>query len=204
MSSSTQQIQKFGIKKMTDLNADTPITSEEKEQLLPSYISTRDELNAAEQANIIKALLWAEKRNESFLSQKALVELHRRMFSDVWGWAGKYRKTPRNIGIDAYKIPMEMESLISDTLYWKENHTYSLREIAARFHHKLVYIHPFPNGNGRFSRMATDLILKQEGQMPFKWGDHLEKISQRRRLYIEALREADKHDFSLLFSFLNI
>ena len=133
-----------------DDDANTPLTAEEREQLIPYYITMRHELNEAEQVNIGQALRWVTSRKRDILDQDFLNQLHKRMFGDVWRWAGQYRTTPRNIGVEAYRIPMDIRQLIDDTRYWVEHETYPPDEIALRFSHRLVAIHPFPNGNGRF------------------------------------------------------
>jgi fido (protein-threonine AMPylation protein) len=69
--------------------ANTLLTAEEREQLIPSYITLRHELNEAEQINIGVALRWADARTRDILDRDFLSELHRRMFGDVWHWAGQ-------------------------------------------------------------------------------------------------------------------
>ncbi len=125
------------------------------------------------------------------------------MFGEVWRWAGQYRTTARNIGVDAYRIAMDVQQAIDDTRYWVENATYPPDEIAVRFSHRLVVIHPFPNGNGRFSRLVGDLLAGQFGKPPFTWGrKSLVDAGETRGRYVEALRAADNHDIGplLLFS----
>jgi len=181
----------------------TPLTHEELEGLIPSHITLRVELNEAEQANIIEGQSWAYKRSGKVLSIDFLNALHKRMFGNVWKWAGKFRVSGKNIGVDAYKIPTELQELINYTAYWIEHETYPPDEIAARFHHKLVFIHPYPNGNGRHARMAADLLLRSMGQEPFTWGrENLIKPSDTRAEYIAALRAADGHGYDQLFRFV--
>lgn len=189
-----------------DDEANTPITIEESEQLLLSYLSLRSELNVAEQANIAEAILWLAKRRRGnvgdILDDAFLRELHRRMFGDVWRWAGKYRVTARNIGIDAYRIPSEMRLAIDDARFWVEKETFQPDEIAVRFSHRLVLIHPFPNGNGRYSRLAGDLLAGCLGRPPFSWGrTNLVSASETRAAYVAALKAADAHDFGPLIEF---
>lgn len=130
------------------------------------------------------------------------MDLHRRMFGRVWRWAGKPRTTERNIGIDAYRIGMELRQLLDDARYWVSHETYSPDELALRFHHRLVQIHPFPNGNGRHARLAADLLAVRLGQPRFTWGStNLVEAHATRRAYIDALRAADGHDLGLLFAF---
>lgn len=184
-------------------DAATPLTEEEKNDLIPSYVTLRRELNEIEQANIIEAEQWAFNRRRDVLDEAFLLSLHKRMFGQVWKWAGKIRKTDRNIGVDPWKIEVELRQLIDDTKYWIEHETYPLDEIAARFHHKLVWIHPFPNGNGRHSRMATDLLMIALGRPRFTWGSaSLIDPNETRRTYVSALRAADKHDLELLLAFV--
>lgn len=185
-----------------DDDAATPLTEEEREQLIPTYITTRAELNEAEQVNITEADGWAFSRKRDVLDTGFLSQLHKRMFDSVWRWAGDYRTTPRNIGIEAYRIPIEVRQLVDDVRYWIEAKTYPEDEIAVRFHHRLVSIHPFPNGNGRHSRMAADLLAVRLGRPRFTWGrNDLVQPAETRANYIAALRTADNHDIVPLLEF---
>ena len=185
-----------------DDDANTPLTGEEREQIIPSYITMRHELNEAEQVNIGQALRWVTIRKRDILDQEFLSQLHKRMFGDVWRWAGQYRTTPRNIGVDAYRIPMDLRQLVDDARYWVEHETYPPDEIAIRFSHRLVAIHPFPNGNGRFSRMVGDMLAVQLGSTPFTWGSvGLVNASETRAAYVAALKAADRHDIGPLLAF---
>ncbi|MBX9644237.1 MAG: mobile mystery protein B [Novosphingobium sp.] len=183
--------------------ANTPLEAEEREQLIPTYITTRAELNEAEQVNITRASLWLRRaRNVEVLYDAFLRDLHKRMFGEVWKWAGQYRKTPRNIGIDAYRIPMAVRELVQDARYWVENGTYPPDVIAIRFSHRLVSIHPFPNGNGRHSRLVADLLAMELGQPRFTWGRaNLVDPGETRRAYVAALRAADGGEIEPLLAF---
>jgi Fic-DOC domain mobile mystery protein B len=181
----------------------THLSEEDKEGLIPSYISTRAELNQAEQENITKAQIWAFAKKRDPLDVDFLRKLHKRMLGDVWKWAGTFRKTERNIGIDPLQIQVQLRQLIDDTRYHIDHNTYPPEEIAARFHHRLVYIHPFSNGNGRHSRMTTDILLEYMGQERFTWGaGDLETKGEIRDRYIASLKAADEHDFAQLISFV--
>lgn len=181
----------------------TPLSEEEEEGLIPAYISTREELNHVEQANITKAHLWAFAKRRNPLDVDFLRRLHKEMLGEVWNWAGSYRKTGRNIGVDPSQIQMQVKQLMDDTNFQIEHQTYPPDEIAARFHHRLVYIHPFPNGNGRLSRMATDVLLINMGQEKFNWGaGDLESKGEIRSRYIEALKAADQYDYTKLLAFV--
>ncbi len=185
-----------------DDDANTPLTPEECEGLIPSYITLRHELNEAEQINIGNALRWAATRNRDVLDRNVLHELHRRMFGDVWRWAGEYRSSARNIGVEAYRIGMDVQQAIDDARFWVERATFAPDEISVRYSHRLVAIHPFPNGNGRFSRFVGDLLAQQLGRPPFTWGSaSLVSAGETRARYVKALRAADMHDVAPLLRF---
>lgn len=193
---------------MTDMlypvdDGQTPLTPEELEGLIPSYITLRGELNEAEQANILESQDWASARKRDVLDQRFLNTLHKRMFGNVWKWAGQFRTSGKNIGVDAYQIPTELQNLLDDTRFWIEHGTYESDEIAARFHHRLVFTHCYSNGNGRHARMATDLLLTSIGRSSFSWGSEtLTNAGETRAQYIAALQAADNHDYELLFKFV--
>ena len=186
-----------------DDEANTPLTAEEREQLIPTYITLRSELNEAEQINIAQANRWLGRmRKRDVLDDAFLRELHKRMFGEIWKWAGQYRLTARNIGIDAYRIPTEVRTLVDDVRFWVDNATYAPDEIAVRFSHRLVSIHPFPNGNGRLSRLVGDLLAMQLGQPRFTWGRaNLVDAGETRRAYVDALRAADADNIEPLLIF---
>jgi Fic-DOC domain mobile mystery protein B len=185
-------------------DGETELSSEEREGLIPSYITLRSELNDAEQSNIEEGETWAERRrNKSALDAEFLKNLHKRMYGKVWKWAGTYRTTGRNIGVDAYRIDTDLNELLTDSRYWIEHETYPSDVIAAHFHHRLVHIHCYPNGNGRHARVTTNLLLKQLGQEPFTWGNaNLDDAQEIRDCYISALRAADNHDIAPLLEFV--
>ena len=186
-----------------EVDGTTPLTEEELEQLNPSYITLRHELNEAEQTNILEAEEWAFLRKRDVLSEHFLDNLHKRMFGRVWRWAGENRQSNKTVGIDAYRIPTELRQLIDDCRYWIDQATYELDEIAARFHYRLVWIHLYPNGNGRHARLATDLFLASLGRTRFSWGRvNLVDASETRSEYIAALRAADNHDIRPLLEFV--
>ena len=145
----------------TDDNS-TPLTAEEKDGLKLKWITLRSELNEAEARNIAQAQIWLmSNKKKDIYSDTFLRELHKKMFGDVWKWAETYRTSERNIGVAPYQIPMKLMQLFDDMKFWIENKTYSNHEIAVRLHHKLVQIHPFPNGNGRVSRLMADQVLEK-------------------------------------------
>ncbi len=183
-------------------DAGTELTEEERQGLILSYVTLRSELNEAEQANILEAETWAFARKRDVLDEKFLNSLHKRMYGNVWRWAGQYRTSGKNIGIDAYRIPTDLRQLLDDCRYWIEKNTCEPDEIAARFHHRLVSIHLFPNGNGRHARLATDLLLKSMRRERFSWGGtNAVDAGEARKCYIAALQEADEHDIDPLLKF---
>ncbi|WP_176597170.1 mobile mystery protein B [Sphingobium sp. 15-1] len=192
---------------MTDLFAQPddarPLDAEEREGLLQTWITTRADLNEAEQANIDGAVAWTERRRDAdILTEGFVFALHKRMFGDVWSWAGSTRKTGKNIGIDPVQIHIQLGGLLRDARYWVDNGSFPPDEIAVRLHHGLVAIHPFPNGNGRHARLVADLLIVLLGGAPFSWGGGtLRDIGTLRAEYIAALRAADQHDFAPLLAF---
>ena len=184
----------------------TPLDEDEKEGLLIKSIATRGELDEFEQQNIEDAIQWSLTRkfkSEQILSETFILALHKRMYKNVWRWAGEYRKTNKNIGVDKLEIPVALRSLIDDASYWFENNVYEPDEFALRFKHRLVSIHCFPNGNGRHSRMIADIIIEKIYQLPvFSWGSKsLVDENDSRKNYLIAIRKADKGDLDLLLKF---
>jgi Fic-DOC domain mobile mystery protein B len=186
----------------------TPLDPDEMEGLRFKHITTRGELDQLEQANIVEGLQWVKKqKNADILSEGFVRDLHKRLFGRVWKWAGFFRQTEKNIGVDPIQIAIQSRQLLYDARYWIEHEVYPPKELAARFHHKLVLIHPFPNGNGRHARIMADAILtKLMGEPAIDWagGYKLESMNERRDQYIAALRAADKHDFTKLFDFVGV
>jgi Fic-DOC domain mobile mystery protein B len=185
----------------------TPLEHEELEGLLPRTITTHEELNAAEAANILEADTWLNRRKRKLsnvLQIDFLIQLHKKMFSKTWKWAGQFRKTNKNIGCDKAYIVEELKKLLDDTEYQCNAKFYVPQEIAARFHHRLVKIHPFPNGNGRHARMATNALLACMGEESFSWGSEWRKKNETRDRYISALQAADRNNYEPLFHFLQI
>jgi Fic-DOC domain mobile mystery protein B len=193
---------------MPDVDGATPLDEDEAEGLIPSHISTREELNEWEQRNIAKAVYWISERRsrDSVLTVQFIRELHQRMFDETWKWAGTFRKTAKNIGVSPERIGEEVLNLVRDTEAWIQHGTYSADELAARFHHRLVSIHPFPNGNGRHARLMTEALQREIGATAFTWGakrgeGNLNAEGQVRKDYISALKQADKGEYKDLIAF---
>ena len=164
---------------------------------------TMKELYLYEAKNITKATikyLYITPNNKlAPFTYNWLSQLHKEMFGDVWEWAGKNRQVELSIGIKAYLVPTEIKKLVDDLDFWNINKTFSIREIASRLHHRAVQIHPFINGNGRWSRMLANIFLKQNGLQPTKWNENLlSKDNKHRKDYINALKQADNGDYTEL------
>jgi Fic-DOC domain mobile mystery protein B len=185
----------------------TPLDANEIEGLLLTHITTRAELDRWEQDNINEALAWVERHKfTDILNESFMKLLHNKMFCNVWKWAGKFRQSEKNIGVPWYIISVEVKTLCDDVLYWIENKTFPDDEIAARFHHRLVSIHLFPNGNGRHARLITDILLENVFKRPaFTWGNaNLVKSGDDRKRYIESLTAADRGEYEKLLEFVRL
>lgn len=193
---------------LTYIEGQTPIDEDEKEGLIIKIITTRQELDEHEQRNIEKAVEWTMKKRKlkysEILTEKFIKQLHKRMYSDVWKWAGSFRKTNKNIGVEWHQISIDLKNLIDDCSFWIQSNSLSEDEIAIRFKHRLVSIHPFPNGNGRHSRLMADVLIHNAfGKEIFTWGgtSQLTAAGDIRSDYIAALREADRGNYIPLMKF---
>jgi Fic-DOC domain mobile mystery protein B len=186
-------------------DGNTPLSPEEQDDLIPD-LTTKDELNEWERQNILEASGWAfDRRNfrrHDPFAESYVRELHRRMFDQTWKWAGRYRTTEKNIGIPHYHIREALAALLGDVRYWSEHQTFGPDELAVRLHHRLVWIHPFANGNGRHARLIADVFLHRYGGAVFTWGGaDVARAGDFRQRYIEALRAADSNDIQPLLVF---
>jgi Fic-DOC domain mobile mystery protein B len=180
----------------------TELSEDDRLGLIPTYIATRGQLFEAEQRNIAEAMLGRHPTSAELLDDTYLRQLHRVMFGKVWRWAGTYRRRETNIGIDPIDITVAVRDLVRDATNWTELGTYEPDELAIRFHHRMVAIHPFPNGNGRHGRIAADYLVTSLGHPAFTWGSRLDvETDELRRRYIEALHDADDGDISGLIEF---
>lgn len=185
-----------------NLNQDpgnTPLNADELAQLIPS-LATKGELNEWERKNIVEANKWALNprvlKNNDPLTEPYLRELHKRMFNQTWKWAGKYRTSERiNLGVPVHEIRERIPAVLADARYWIDHQTFDLDEIAVRFHHRLVWIHPFPNGNGRHARLLADVVAVKNGREQFTWGSkQLADAGPVRAEYIRCLKAADANN----------
>lgn len=196
---------------MTRLGAEpegaTPLDDDDIDGLIPDHITSRRELNEAEFENLLAALPRARRAAvrggpDAVLSHRYLIDLHRQMFSDVWTWAGRARRRETNIGVDPALITERTKAVLDDAVFWHAHETFTPAEIAVRLHHRLVAIHPFPNGNGRCTRLIADLYLRSIGAPDLAWGGRdLESESELRRVYLDALRKADRGEYGDLLRF---
>ena len=184
-------------------DAATDLTPDEKVGLIPTWIVTRDDLNRAERANIAKGLRWARRGRFDVLDSDALLTLHRRMYGDVWRWAGDPRKSEKNTGReDWWALREHLHQLLGNIAAQVEHGGRDQDEIAIDFHHQLVAIHVFPNGNGRHARLAADLLAERLGRPPFSWGrSDLVSVGDARAAYVAALKAADAGDLRPLLAF---
>jgi Fic-DOC domain mobile mystery protein B len=195
---------------MTDIFAasegNTELSEEERLELIPS-LTTRAELNAIERLNINAARVWAMRpralQRPDLLTDAFARELHRRMFNQVWRWAGRYRTTEKNLGWEVHRLTEGVRNAFDDAQYWMQHSTYPLHEAAVRLHHQLVAIHPWPNGNGRHSRLIADLLVVSRGGDELTWGARADLMGagEMRNRYITAIRAADAGDIVPLMNF---
>lgn len=191
--------------KFIDRDGSTPLDPDQMKGIRFSHLTCMGELDEVEDGNIQKGLEWLNRQNTSdYLSTEFLSKLHEKLFGDVWKWAGKFRKIEVNISkCRAYDIGPQLKNFFEDIKLWIASDKMSWDEIAAEMHHRLVSIHPFPNGNGRTTRIYTEYILKRNHRPVTSWKASLANDPKlRRRTYIQALQEADKGDFSLLLKFM--
>lgn len=184
----------------------TELSPSEREGLLQTWITTRADLNVAEEQNILDGANWARRRRGveviDFLSDDFSKTLHKQMFGDVWNWAGTYRSRETNLGIAPLQIPIATRTVFDDARYWLQHQIYERDEFAIRIHHRMVAIHPFPNGNGRHTRLMADLLVERLGGQSFTWGGGiLRDVGQLRATYIAGLKAADGHDIGPLLAF---
>ncbi|MFI5035413.1 MAG: mobile mystery protein B [Acidimicrobiales bacterium] len=187
---------------LPDGDGHTKLSEEDRKGLKPAYIATRGELYEAEQRNIASALLKASPGVPQLLDDSYLRRLHKSMFEDVWAWAGTYRRRETNLGIDPLEIAVSVKNLLEDTRVWVDESVFEADELAIQFHHRLVLIHPFPNGNGRHGRIAADFLIAAIGSAKFSWGSGLGLDTQAlREAYLRALRLADQGEIAELVTF---
>jgi Fic-DOC domain mobile mystery protein B len=185
----------------------TPVDADEAADLIPTGIETVDQLNAFEQTNIVSATEWAlrSRRRHSpgtVLSEGFLFDLHRRMFTETWRWAGVPRRTDKNIGVHWPTIRVALRERVKDAQLWLAESNFPLDEVAVRLHHGIVLVHPFPNGNGRWSRLVADTVMHAHQHAPFNWGaKNLTSAGEARAAYLAALRAADHGDFAPILKF---
>lgn len=190
--------------KLTHPEGATPLDAAALDGLLPS-VETQGELNEFEAANVADGVLWARRSRivrRDLLTLKVLKDLHRRMFDRTWNWAGTFRTVDTNLGVVWPQISVDLTNLCGDVSYQMANTVYPADELAVRFHHRLVAIHPFLNGNGRHARLAADVLMRRQGGQQLGWGTaSLVAAGTAREEYLAALREADTGNVERLLRF---
>ena len=183
----------------------TPLDPDEAAGLVPSHITTQADLNAWEQANILQAVRWiARQKKHALLTEGFVRDLHRRMFDQTWKWAGTFRQSNKNIGVDWTKVAVKLRNLLDNTRFQIDHKVFEPDELVVRFHHQLVWVHAFPNGNGRHARLMADVLAQQLGRPRMTWGGadvELVSMGTVRDRYLKALREADQGQWSALIAF---
>ena len=183
----------------------TPLDPDEAAGLVPSHITTQADLNAWEQANILQAVRWvARQKKHALLTEGFVRDLHRRMFDQTWKWAGTFRQSNKNIGVDWTQVAVKLRNLLDNTRFQIDHKVFEPDELVVRFHHQLVWVHAFPNGNGRHARLMADVLAQQLGRPRMTWGGadvELVSMGTIRDRYLKALREADQGQWSALIAF---
>ena len=183
----------------------TPLDPDEAAGLVPSHITTQADLNAWEQANILQAVRWiARQKKRALLTEGFVRDLHRRMFDQTWKWAGTFRQSNKNIGVDWTQVAVKLRNLLDNTRFQIDHKVIEPDELVVRFHHQLVWVHAFPNGNGRHARLMADVLAQQLGRPRMTWGGadvELVSMGTVRNRYLKALREADQGQWSALIAF---
>ena len=183
----------------------TPLDPDEAAGLVPSHITTQADLNAWEQANILQAVRWiARQKKRALLTEGFVRDLHRRMFDQTWKWAGTFRQSNKNIGVDWTQVAVKLRNLLDNTRFQIDHKVFEPDELVVRFHHQLVWVHAFPNGNGRHARLMADVLAQQLGRPRMTWGGadvELVSMGTVRDRYLKALREADQGQWLALIAF---
>lgn len=186
-----------------DAHGATPLDPDEASGLIPAHIATQADLNVWEEANILQGVRWAARQKKRDLLEEGFVrDLHRQMFDKTWTWAGTFRSSNKNIGVDWEQVSVRLRNLLDNTRYQAENQIFEADELAVRLHHQLVWIHAFPNGNGRHARLMADVLAMRLGRPRFSWGGNsLNTSGALRTHYLDALRAADQGQLDALLYF---
>ena len=192
---------------LDELDDTTPLAPDERDELIPATLATRADLNEWERENILGARKWAlatrQLRRHDPLTEDYLRRLHRKMFDHTWRWAGRFRTTERNLGLPVHQLVPAVRDLLDDARHWLTHETYDADEIAVRVHHRLVVVHPWPNGNGRHARLLADVLIARAGRPPFGWGREMDLTmpGRARREYLGALRATDANGYAPIVAF---
>jgi Fic-DOC domain mobile mystery protein B len=189
-----------------DSDGQTPLPYEMQKGLKIKTIQNMGELDEHEEANIAKGLSWLARQKSDPKTYDFWIKLHKKLFEDVWTWAGKIRQ--HELQNPDFLLPQDiwtgLKHLQEDLKAWIELNSYPPKEIAARFHVGIETVHPFVNGNGRFGRILTDQICKFQSFDVPTWGKSLaSQPKERRKAYIDSLTYARrKRDFTQIISMM--
>jgi Fic-DOC domain mobile mystery protein B len=190
------------MRKWKGLPGDTPI--DDFSELLVKGIKTKRELAVVEAENIREAVVkYLAKRPTKRMARfdvTWLLQLHREMLGHVWAWAGKVRPGTVNIGVPQAQIEPGLHSLASDLASWT-GFGHDLLSQSTWLHHRAVQIHPFKNGNGRWSRLLANIWLKLNRHPLTVWPEQkIGSVSIVRGEYIKAVQAADAGDYEPLLA----
>ena len=188
----------------------TDVTAHDRSGLLlsSSPAPSDEDINQAELVGIVEATDWAKRARLNPKEVKFWQRLHEQMFGQVWDWAGVWRQHEPNIGVPPHNIQPKMKNLQDDLAFWLSDECDMIAlELISRFHHRLVYIHPFLNGNGRWGRLMTDVLAVRDlGLSPLTWAagndDLRDPDSAVRKKYIATIKAADTGDIHPLMDYL--
>lgn len=144
-------------------------------------------INHAEAIDFVEELVSAKEG----LTERALKQIHYIVLKNIdQENAGKYRTYNVRISGNSHQPPhfLNMQEQINQLFKWYERNKDSLHPIAlaSHFHFRLVYIHPFADGNGRTARLVMNLILMQHGYPPAI----IKAAPEHRLRYYETLEKA--------------
>lgn len=179
----------------------TTLIEDDEKIGLRLLINTRGELNIAEAKGIDTATFKYLKskrklKPNNLLKDSFAKRFHKELFGEVWDWAGKYRKVATMPGIDWHQIPVQLNQLMQNTstqisFLHDQSDSTKKEKLVAEFAYKLVWIHPFRNGNGRWSRAYADLLSDSLDIERFSWGSSIASEHERHLYMVNALGTAD-------------
>lgn len=165
-------------------------------------LTDKNQINEMEATGIAKSELNIfELETDIELSTSLILEIHKIAFSELYDWAGKWRKTEVYVG---QLIPPKPNKVLHSMYQFLDNLNFKISISKNRTEHidSLVYahyefikIHPFNNGNGRTGRILMNLVALKFGYKPLEL---YHREGQSRKLYINAMKDADNGNFNTL------